>query len=213
MPMIIGYPRSGNNFTRYIIRHIANKEVGYAHGNQEAFWTNPKIGPRIFVLRNYKECIPRHLAFKTFERIIDQLQDLNSIDYLGKNWKDWKGRIIGPGMRTDYISLIRYYDEYPDKKMMIYYEDLITDTSTEVRRINDFLNSVGMPSNCTEFLDDLKNHAKTSRKQYHEPCFSGGDKVLYHSKEIPEEDRKKVDEYLKAKFPEIFEKYLKRYSE
>jgi len=90
----LSYPRSGSNWLCYIIEELTRYKVDSssyqipgklngkypliekAHGHMRFFWKefNPEKNKLIFMMRNYKECIVRHLNKTDFAGIIENLR-------------------------------------------------------------------------------------------------------------------------------------------
>jgi len=205
---IIGYPRSGNHWLCYCISCISNCKIGqesYAHGNTIQYWN--KFNDQnnfVFIFRNYKESIVRHLRENiSIDNIIEQLSGISAKE-INKD-------------KTDYIALLKMYDEYPpDKKFLIFYEDLIKNPEKELKR---FLEFTGEDlSRADEFIKKIDYHKRQSLMYYknnvQSPITNGNkNNLIFHSLKLNKQDRICIDNYLKEKFPILFEKYLTRYSE
>jgi hypothetical protein len=146
------------------------------------------------MIRNYKECIPRQTKSKELHRILSHCRNVEAT--------------------FDYISVLRYFDEVDTKKMIIYYEDFITDTEKILREVVEFLKEFDMKPNDLEgFLRDLETHRIRSLQSYKPGSNSGGNKLLFHSNGITSENKKKIDKHLMDNYGDLYNKYLKRYEE
>ena len=126
------------------------------------------------------------------------------------------------GTNVDYIAILQRYDEMPDdKRLLVYYEDLMVDPAPVLGMVFMFLEKfnykpVGRFSEpMVDFLNGIDWHHERSRKLYnngfeHTPCETTGE-LIHHSKKLPVEEVQKIDEYLEVTYPDIFQKYLMRY--
>lgn len=206
---VIGYPRSGNHWLCYCIDQISNCGIhreSYAHGNTIKFWNllNSKQDNLIFIFRNYKESIVRHLNENVnMSNIIEQLS--------GKTSKEINRD------KTDYIALLKMYDEYPDdKKFLFFFEDLLKNPKKELERFLKFTEED--LSTVDGFMEKIKYHKQQSLMYYKnnvQTTVTNGElsKLIFHSLVLSKQDRIKIDNHLKENFPNLFEKYLNRYSE
>jgi hypothetical protein len=145
----------------------------------------------ILILRNPKECIVRHS------------KKLNSKDI---SW---------------YMGLLELYDNWPSKKMVIYYEDLINSPELTLRNLTTFLNIE--EDRVNEFLDNYEtlfnasigvydNEEKTkiisgNRKR---KSFSKGKDMLFHSKNFSSSQLKSFDKTITEQYPNL-KRYIKKY--
>ncbi len=211
LPLLISYSRSGTNWIRYIIEFLSQQptpgytrsKAGYnfiidrAHAGYNSI---EKYGKAILVIRNYKECLVRHHGAEyvnSFESIADFLQ---SDDRFQK--PEW------------YIKNIAAFDDFKGEKMVLYYEDLLTDTIEQVTKIAEFLDLD--KSRLTTLISNIPEHKKKSVELYkvdHDSVTAGDEhKLDYHSKKaLPEEDHLAFDKYYRENYPDLFKRYLSRY--
>jgi hypothetical protein len=196
--IIINYPRSGSNFLNYCIKELVGFGLWKNHGQSYDFWLKERQDT-IFLLRNYKECIPRqcnsYLASVIKKQMVNAAANKDNDIF-------------------DYISVLNYYHTLKKKKLLIYYEDLITNTEFEILRVIKFLKKDGVTLlNPQDFLINLDAHRKKSAAAYVQGSRTGGQVTIYHSKKINVADKKDIDTYLESTYPELWNKYLKRYKE
>ena len=195
---LIGPPRCGTNWLRYIVEKISKKGV-FSHTG----FPNSTINKLIMILRNPKESMPRHMGsgvervkkikYKTgfFERYSDVIE---------KNFKC--ENIVG-----DYVYPISFFESCEASKLLIYYEDLISKHEEVINNIASFLNvSIG------SFLLDYEEHKRKSIEKYNEnfQSVTEGKAALYHSLKVPKELNDKVDNMI-ANQSEQIKKYIKHY--
>jgi len=203
---IMSYPRSGNHWVRYIIEWLSGQPTLGAGTKEQRDkndrpilqflglkYRNPtniaikmhKLAPGykhlkpILIIRNYKEAIVRHKQHAKYKSAIDK-----------------------------YIILLKHYDSWSKKKLLIYYEDMITSPTNEIIRIANF---IGFEDKCSEFIDKYDIHKSRCLKLYDKKYKSvtGGKHVVFHS--LHSDINNKCDKYLKDSYSVMAKKYLKRY--
>lgn len=98
---------------------------------------------------------------------------------------------------------------------MIFYEDLIADYETTMKKVLTFIGE--SDQHLPEFISKKDFHNECIFKYYDRVFSRGGGAIgkgknpLFHSKDVPLETLRQVDEYVKSKHPQYWEKYLKRY--
>lgn len=144
----------------------------------------------ILVIRNYKECLVRHLR-----------SNVAPFKYLKSE--------------NDYISNIQLFDNWKDEnKLLLYYEDLIQKPEITLKKLIEFLNESDLY--LTSFFENHLYHVKNCIKIYErdvQTIYSKNEHIFYHSKNLSQEMKHTLDALCKANDPYIFEKYLKRYEE
>ena len=161
----------------------------------------------ILLLRNYKECIPRHNSptgkcdFDTFlQQTSGQRQSFPPPDY------------IGP---------LLCFEEWEGPRLLIYYRDFIREPMRELANVLDFLGCDHL------FLPELARNFEVHRQkslQYYNRfgqnaqahiSRTGGDKnkLDFHSRRMDQKERMRWDQSLKTRYPGIFAKYLACFEE
>ena len=194
---VVAYPKSANNWTSYCIRTLTGISVGYNHGYYADLKPNKqKIKPHIvFLLRNYRECTNSH-------RGSNEKQKLKDVTLLQPN-------------SQNYISLLKMFDNYdPDKKLLVYYEDLMTDPKIQLEKILEFLEHHNSKK-LDEFIEGIDNHREISLNKYHQrfktKTDGNPDRLLFHSSQLSSEFKNQIDSTVEKSHPELFQKYLLRY--
>jgi hypothetical protein len=217
--IILSYPRSGSNFLNDCLNKMTGRGFSKTHAHYHRFWqenTQGKDGKVVvLMLRNYKECIPRHTGERTPEGIVKHATGLKATEL--PNPKSDKN---GKRTRSDYMALIRWYDSYQGKKTVVYYEDFVNRTAEELKRLADFLGDV-TPDMVNEFISSLDKQRKASANKYNksfgktQSLDASGNPVStkFHSNSMSKQHRISTDNNIKQKFPTLYEKYLKRYEE
>ena len=141
LPLLITYSRSGTNWLRYVIELLSGRPTpGHErlHGGDDFVIDRAHEGYRvaseyqriILVVRNYKESLVRHSidewkANKDGSHRLDVTSFLD--DQSGRQPPAW------------FIENLRTYHEFTGDKLLLYYEDLMTEPETELRRLIEFL--------------------------------------------------------------------------
>lgn len=224
---LLSFPKSGNTWMRYCIEllterptasfslkpdaqelpisytfghkiDLSKKPIWKAHRESEFNFAGYKYSPRrdllIIAVRNPKEAIARWMTTS------------NGADLLS---------FTGLMHFQSYFNVLRLFDSWaPDKRILIYYEDLISDPRETLEKLVNFLND---PKNKFDaFFDEYEKHKERGLKfyEYNGGSQSQGNDLLYHSRKMSAVDRKNIDQFIKEKYKYLWEKYLEnRYSE
>lgn len=212
LPLLVSYPRSGTNWIRYIIEYISGQPtpgqprlhtggnfiIDRAHKAYPILHQHPKA---ILVIRDYRECLLRSLP-DLWEQIPVPAKFLQ-VEW-GKTPPVW------------YALNIEAFDRFRGDKLLLYYEDLIQDSASQVWEISEFL---GLDTAKTEdFVADLETRCQESIRAY----TSGGHTAFtaknpknfsYHAnKHLTPALSAEFDAFFSSQYPHLFEKYLKRYT-
>ncbi len=162
----------------------------------------------VHIIRNYKECIIRDCLHPgKIRNFQEEFERVCLTDVPANNWPH----------DSDYLALIKLFDETKSIKYLIYYEDMITDP---IRIFTNLFNFLQIPEKLyEEFLSQYQRHKQDGIEQY-DTTFLGsitkGDpsKLLFHSKKhLTPEQRFQWDTEIEQKYPYLFKKYLERYKE
>jgi len=209
MNYLVSYPRSGNTWVRFILEWVSGRPskglssidkpmhqrisgpLTHVNGEtiiQKAHWVKNiknKKGKLILIIRNPLEVILRHT------------KKLDNKDI------DW------------YMSLIKIYEEWDHKnKIILYYEDLINEPKTEIKKIIKFmdldLNKLDdFMGSYDEFFDlsvnyyNNKGEGNTSKTK--------GKFLVYHSLDLKKEDITNFKNYVVKNYPNLIT-YLNKYN-
>jgi hypothetical protein len=217
---LLSYPRSGNTWLRYICERTAHcptfmrglyKEIdqplAWSTGFDDIDLSKPPIekahlrrelngsyhpGNRLILLiRNPKEVLTR-VAHKPIT--VQVLLGTAPSNYV-------KG--------SDYFDLISVYDSWdPNKRLLVYYEDLLTNPRKEITRILNFLNEPLTALN--DFIRDYQKHKKICLDLYKDGESKGED-LLFHSKNIDPAYRLLIDQWINNLYPVWWNNYLKQH--
>lgn len=110
----------------------------------------------------------------------------------------------------NYFKNIDYYDNHTGKKLLLYYEDIITNKEKFIDTLYDFLdvNNKEKKNYILSNIDKLYNLSKQGKNR----CWGGvnSDSVNYYYKKIPESIKEPFDNYVDdklKKYPLLNKKY------
>ena len=160
----------------------------------------------ILVVRNYKESLVRHYidewkANKDGSHRVDVVDFLD--DQSGRQPPEW------------FIENIRAFHEFTGDKLLLYYEDLMTEPESELRKLIEFLD---LPRDGVDDLfANLDAHRQRSVDLYrqNQASYTEGDadKLSHHSDSLLSDDEKRAfDDYYADRHPELFRRYLSRFA-
>jgi len=166
--LLLSFPRSANTWIRYCLEHITKVQTcdckdlpGTPNGTKNPFNAdlNKELKPFIYkehfaincdrfdkkndklilILRDYKECLIRHYGVPRLIKNLDH--DLKQ-----------------------YTDNILFFDKWEGEKIIIYYEDIINNFNSTIRKIIAFLdlNSI----NVDEFIKNYEFHKMNGIKSY-----------------------------------------------
>lgn len=205
MTLILSYPKSGSNFLHYSIKQITGLALNKSHAQNKEFFQQ-KHDKLIFIIRNYKECIPRQTKDYEFgDKFKSQLLNF---------------RTTTDHHHFDYITTLDYYDKYKGDKTIIYYEDFILNTRKELLKIIKFLGDYDTKL-IDNYINDIDFHKKCSINIYNSITHNGctsldknlDSNINFHSAKIPNNTRIDIDYYIISNYKNYYDKYLCRYLE
>lgn len=212
MNLLVSYPRSGSTWVRYIV------ECGSKRPTKGLSEDDPAIGELyplgidlskepilkkrnslllrditednkvVLIVRNYRDVFVR--------KAIKQKQNN---EFFVKNFFD-EGYI-------SYMANLKDYHEFPGKKLLVYYEDLIKSPDVEIFRIYDFLEIE--EDNFYKFMDSYEQHFRCSLGIYRRECQSSD--INIHHDSIPTALKKYMDDMMVYHAPIMYADYLSRY--
>lgn len=215
--LIASYPRSANHWVRYIIEYISERPTLGAdisdlplcqkistlktkdkpiaiktHYMKIEKFHAKRMAGIICIVRNYKEALLRHN------------KNINKKNFNYKN------------ETSNYMKVIKTYHKWDGPKMMLYYEDLISEHPIEsIRAISDFIKNTN-PKKLKKIIKNIDEHKKISISYYDKVAKFGsvtkGTSSIFHSKKLTVERKNQWDKYIKKKWPHLY-KYLRRYQE
>lgn len=223
---ILGYPKSGNNLFCFALSKILNEKIWMINPNASLqVWFSPSPDAAsthsflfshtpslldldkadqdrdhlIVIVRNYREALIRFAtetdAPLTPEKIVASLfRSLHA-----------------PSIEYDYFNVLKCYDNWnPKTRILIYYEDLLTDFESTMA---DCLMKLGVQKGqFDEFVAHKEELFKQCKDSYrYGKTMSGGD-LAYHQKAwLTLEAARRLDLLVQQKFPYYWNQYLQRY--
>ncbi len=158
----------------------------------------------ICIIRNYKESLLRMYDFTYIKSAI------------GKRYGDRFFEQLSPydTVISWYFENLKFYDEYTGNKILIYYEDLISEPERVFRRLLLFLDV--SDQYLTKFMSKIDNHKKKSLSFYDNHRFgskSRGTDFHFHSRKLDKSELITFDQLVNNNYPSLYVKYLYRYKE
>jgi hypothetical protein len=215
---LLSLPRTGSNWVRYWFEYFSNENTSERNilveinhrGETRTEKTNATLYKRhklskediesrdiqklVCVLRDYRECFVRHCRGRTFDKKVSRM--------------------------SDYTDNLYVYDAFAGDKMIMYYEDFVSDPKTYMKQVLDFLE---VRSNWDDI--DVKEHRDISVKLYEA---GGSDKVgsqtrgapsltkgksdfQFHQSELNDETKQQLETWFRESHPSLHDEYLVRY--
>lgn len=226
--LLLGYPRSGISWLRYICRNLYGlEEIGSHWEDDNPFvWNYDPSTPfikrhwlddrkyiedsnidLILIVRNYKECIVKHNKDKVAN---------------GMNIDDIFDRSLSTGYDNtipSYIHPLYIYDIWPDnkRKHLVYYEDLMSTEEETIEKLAYFLQDAkGLANIFYDFIKNLEYHKRYSITLYENPdnkSETKGEELIYHSKTLTDKQKIEWDKKIRTLYPTIYHRYLHRYKD
>ena len=114
-----------------------------------------------------------------------------------------------------YINNLKKYDSWnPNKRLLVYYEDLIEEPEETFKKILSFF---GKDTSLVEILmKDFENFKVEILKKYIKSqgySATRGNDIYFHSKKFRPFEIYNMDKAISSRHPKLWEKYLKRYGE
>ena len=237
---ILSYPRSGRHMVLNVVQNFFQREIrtgvklsrklnfigkdvnlelpSMYKSHQVPFGferVDPSKNKLILLLRNYKECIPRHQKqAKQSDFNIDRLKKIILDDNLNLGEKK-RGNFFGDTIFGLYVNNLYFFENWSDEdtKLLVYYEDVISDPIESFKKILCFLDKDFLVPD--DFEEQIYAYLEISKKIYKKKfgahASSGGKKEIYHSKSFPLSELQKIDSHIEEHHPMLWEKYLSRY--
>lgn len=174
--------------TKQDFEKAAKKSCGVfkEHSSLNCNFFDQKNDNLIFIVRNYKECIVRHIP-----------QTVSNYDRAQYECKKYANNII-------------FYDSWGGPKKILYYEDLVNSFKKNYLPILDIIN-VNMDIH-NNLFNNFQYHKQKCLEHYNKICDSKtyGKKKIFHSELLSNETKRRFDSIVKNT---ITEKYITRYFE
>jgi len=207
-PIIVAYPRSGTNYVCQMLKLVTNKAYDDVE-KEEDFWIRrthdvrgtDKIGrPTIEPLFNIDGSYRYNKIILLLRDFYDGYIRTNKKLTYGKN-EPLKARLNATALESYFVNL-RAYDNYPNCKLLLYYEDFIG-RFEQLYPLFKFLNLENYENITKQQIQDAEF---CSRRTYNMK-----QKHKYHIAKYDNAEREWLCDYVECKYPKLFEKYLQRY--
>ena len=188
-----------NNTGRLSLDLVSKVPFGYrTHWAKDVIEGRNNFSKLILITRNPKEKLFRDLSIK---KIGDVTSSFFAAKYL-----------------SEYFKYFEVFESWPeDKRMLIFYEDLVEDLENQLFKPCEFLGED--PVFFDDFLQNKELYLDQIRESYiNTNTKSGkssidGAEVLFYTRNQNPELLKQIDEYLKELKPKIWVNYLTRFEE
>lgn len=209
--------RSGTHLLMYTISYLTKRICGDNRFG-EAVGADPSL-PAIYQIHSQTN------AFEWYGKTLDRENDY--LILIMRNYKEsllrttcenYLGvlKILQSPKGSWGLEIFENLEEYdcwnPKHRLLIYYEELITNPAKICREIIDFLGA--SDEYLKDFLDNYDYHFNVPLKYYdqtHGGSYSKGKDFHYHTSLLPKGVEEEMDAILIKKYPSLVEKYLKRY--
>jgi hypothetical protein len=215
--LLLSYPRSGNSLVKYFIKRSIDvtevndcrfqtaikkgKDITFDRFGKNFFFKehfaeyctkfDNKDDILVLVLRNYKECLPRHsgtrIGINNFTK-----QEIKK-----------------------YVSNILFYENWVGPKICLYYEELIISFEKTYSCVLPVLGDIVDMKKHNDLFKNLQVHKDACLKQYTKVCGSHtyGKSVIFHSKKLTKEVKQFMDiNVSEALGIKLMKKYLNNYA-
>lgn len=220
---ILSFPRSGNTWLRYCLEYLTQRPSLY-------YWNHTGINRPLGLLAGFPIDITKKPFWKV--HVEDEMYFLGGINRLVdsvilvvRNPKEAIYRqqsmfdnfdICAEDPLRYYFKHLQTYDTWsPERRCLVYYEDLISKPHETLLHILSFLHEKN--TRLDEFMRDYTQHKAQALKlytTYENDSATGGNTLLFHSQKMTAEERKLFDKKVKNAYPHLWETYLEeRYAE
>jgi hypothetical protein len=154
----------------------------------------------ILLLRNYKECIPRHHGY-------EQIAASGVSRFLQND--DGRQPAIW------YVKNIQQFEKFKGEKIVVFFEDLMKNPHDAIKALAAFMKVDAEEVN--RYLKNMDQHQENSLNRYekmgHQSQTKGAvTNIDFHQKNFSADELTEFDDYFQDQLGnEIFQKYLSRY--
>ena len=206
MKIILSYPRCGNHLVRFFIELLSELPTfGHKFTKQDVEIYKNKFDKKIpFNISKYNkdEC------YQKFHNAPTHIKNINKLIFIVRNPKEvllnmnkYKLNIEGNWYSFQrYFDDIDYYNNFKGEKLLLFYEDILTDKIKFVNMLYEFLNLQN---------EDKKKYVLDNIEELYILSLNGkgrawggnnsNNKLNYYYEKIPENIKKDFDKYIKDK--------------
>lgn len=161
----------------------------------------------ILLVRNYRECLLRDYGHPEFVK--DEILFQASFNHLSHN-RDWVLKL----RMNHFFHNFRVYELWnPEKRLVVYYEDLLQDPRKTLLQIANFIGETDKERDIQYFVENINEHIENSLNIYEKGYNSHtrGRSFLHHTYRVGLEKSLELDQLVIDYFPGYIDRYLARY--
>lgn len=227
MNYIISYPRSANSFIRYAIEKLIKRPTLDCMGRTDDLCETVTFKSSVPVLRkeHYKRDIIKRADIDKLILLVRNYKDV----FISQNFRftsvnEMKAKEISytfhmsdkkpfnslKSFFQEYYGLLEFYDNFKKDKMLLYYEDIISNNYEAIKKVINFL----IPDNnieiSPELITSIKKNAKDRYKRL-DGYIKTDEKKILHSI-LTVEQNVNMDKKFRDYNIQLYDKYLNRYT-
>ena len=203
--ILLSYPRSGNHLVRFFIELLSEIPTYGCKDNKKDIEIYKNVFPEDVPFNisdfNKMDCYfkyhnpPKNLHVN---KLIFIIRNPNEVLLRHNNYK------LNKDSYEYYFKNIDYYNNHKGKKLLLYYEDIITNKTNFINTLYEFLdiNKLEKKNYVLSNIDKLYNLSSKGKKRDWNGINSNS--TDYYYKKIPESIKEKFDNYINDKL----KKYL-----
>lgn len=207
-PVLITFPRSGTNWTRYCIEYFSEKPTP----GKKRIYKQDKGTSVIYRTHDIKNINPvcikngknkpknffKSINESNFSKIILIIRNpLDNYVSFNKNYDKLK----------NFFNNISVYDNFDGEKIIKYYEDITSDDFNHMLEIIKFI-GIDYESKIKNFIEKLQYHKEESIKMYNN---NWDNRTRGNRKILSTNEKKIILNIIKKEYTYITKKYLYRY--
>lgn len=212
--ILLSYPRSGNHLVRFFIELLSEIPTygckGCKHDIEIYKNVFPEKVPFNILDFDKKDCYHKYHSLPSQNIISNKLiliiRNPNEVLLRHNNYK----LNIKEDSYETYFKNIDYYNNHKGKKLLLYYEDIITNKTNFINTLYEFLdiNKLEKKNYVLSNIDKLYNLSSKGKNR----AWGGinSNSTDYYYKKIPESIKEQFDNYINdklKKYPFLNEKY------
>ena len=215
--ILLSYPRSGNHLVRFFIELLSETPTYGCDGNNKDIEIYKNVFPEKvpFNISDFdkKEC------YTKYHKAPSQNSSLNKLIIIIRNPQEvllrHNNNTLNITNKWDsydtYFNNIDFFNNHKGKKLLLYYEDIITNKTNFINTLYDFLevNNVEKKNYVLLNIDKLYDFSSKGKNRSWGSIRSNG-KLNYYYKKIPTSIKMRFDQYINEqlkKHPFLKQKY------
>lgn len=195
--LLLSYPRSGNTFLRYCVEQSTGKKtltfVRPQIAQSGGIDTLIKMGMNKMDAKPISEVNGEEVILEKTHMIFDGDENVFNKETGGRlvlvlrDFKEAIGRhTIGNADRyvqeiPKYKTTLEFYEKYEGDKLLVYYEDFVTNTQEQLKTVLEFIGEYN-EEKYNNFINDLPNHKQRSVQTYNQyhTSYTKGEVLNHH---------------------------------